>query len=189
MNLVLRVEFLWQEVAWLVWEGCVCVCDVVVVVVFRRWVMSESLWHHGLQHARLLYLPLSPRVNPNSHPPSQWYCLTISSYAACFSFCFEPFLASGSFPVNQFFASGGQSIGASASVLPVNIQGWFPLGLTSLISLQSLLQHNLKASILWRSAFLMIQLSYPDVTTGKTVVLSEDKSEHDWFHIPSSIPG
>ena len=146
--------------------------------------MSESLWHHGLQHARLLCFVLSPGVNSNSHSLSQWYYLTLSSSAALFSFCFQ------SFPVSQLFASGGQSIGTSASVLSVNVQGWFPLGLTGLISLQSLLQHhNLKASILWCSAFFMIQLSYPYVTTGKTIVLSEDKSEHDWFHIPSSIPG
>ena len=86
-----------------------------------------------------------------------------------------------SFPVNQLFASGGQSIGASAStsVLSMNIQHGFPLGLTGLISLllfkglfKSLLHHHsLKASVLWRSAFCMIQLSHPYVTTGKTVAL------------------
>ena len=94
---------------------------------------------------------------------------------------FNLFTASGSFPVNQFFASGGQSIAvsASASVLPVNIQDWFPLGWTGWVSLQSqgtlksLLQHHSwKASILWGSAFFIVQLSHPYLTTGKTIALN-----------------
>ena len=93
---------------------------------------------------------------------------------------FNLFTASGSFPVNQFFASGGQSIAvsASASVLPVNIQDWFPLGWTGWVSLQSqgtlksLLQHHSwKASILRCSAFFIVQLSHPYMTTGKTLAL------------------
>ena len=91
----------------------------------------------------------------------------------------KSFPASGSFPMRQFFASGGQSTGASAlaSVLPVNIQGWFPLGLTALMSLQStlksLLQHySSKASNLEHSAFFMVQLSHPYMTTGKTIALT-----------------
>ena len=84
----------------------------------------------------------------------------------------------GLFPVSWLFASGGQIIGASASasVLPMNIQGWFPLGLTGLISLLSkglsknLFQnHSSKASILWHSAFFTVQLSHPYMTTGKTI--------------------
>ena len=83
----------------------------------------------------------------------------------------------GSFSISWLFASGGQSIGAtaSASVLPMNIQGWFPLGLTGLIYLQSksLLQdHNLKASVLWCSAFFMVQVSHPCMTAGKTIALT-----------------
>ena len=89
------------------------------------------------------------------------------------------FPASGSFLVSQFFASGGQSIGvsASASVLPMNIQDWFPLGWTGWISLQSkglsslLQQHSSKASIRWCSDFFMVQLSHPYVTTGNTIAL------------------
>ena len=79
------------------------------------------------------------RVYSNSCPLSRWCYLIFSSTATLFSFCLQSFPASGSFPVTQFFTTGVQSIGgsASASVLPVNIQGWFPLGLTSLISLQS----------------------------------------------------
>ena len=83
------------------------------------------------QHTRLP-CSLSPGVCSDSRPLSQCCYLTISSTAAPFSFCLQLFLASGSFPVSQYFASGGQSIGASASALPVNIQGWFPLGLTGL---------------------------------------------------------
>ena len=101
--------------------------------------------------------------------PWSWWCHpTISSSVFPFSSCLQSFPASGSFPRSQFFTSGGQSIGASASplVLPMNIQGWLPSGLTGLISLQSkglksLLQHHSsKASILWCSAFFMVQLSH-----------------------------
>ena len=92
---------------------------------------------HGLQHTRLLCLPLSPRVCSNSCPLSQWCHLTTSSSATLFSFHLQSFPASGSFPMSQLFISGGQSIGASASgsILPMNIQDWFPLGLTGLILL------------------------------------------------------
>ena len=102
-------------------------------------VMSNSLPPHGLQHARLPCPSPTPRACSNSCPLSRWCHLTISSSVAPFSSCLQSFPASGSFPVSQFFASGGQSIGVltSASVLPMNIQDWFPLGLTGLISLQS----------------------------------------------------
>ena len=82
--------------------------------------------------------PLSPGVCSDSCPLSQWCCLTISFSATCFSFCLHSFLTS-SFPMSWLFLSGGPSIGASASAtaLPINIQGWFPLWLTGLISLQS----------------------------------------------------
>ena len=92
---------------------------------------------HGLQHARLPCPPLSPGVCSNSRPLSQWWYPTISSSVVPFSSCLQSFPASGSFPISQFFASGGQSIGASASILPMYIQDWFPLGLTGVISLQS----------------------------------------------------
>ena len=87
--------------------------------------------------ARLPRLSLSPRMCSNSCSLSQWCHLTISSSASPFSSSHQSFPASGSFPVSWFFTSGGQSIGASASTsaLPMNIQGWFPLGLTGLISL------------------------------------------------------
>ena len=94
---------------------------------------------HGLKHARLPCPLLSPRVCSNSCPLSQWCHPTISSSVAHFSSCPQPFSASGSFLRSRLIASSGQSIGASvsASVLPMNIQGWFPLGLTGLIPLLS----------------------------------------------------
>ena len=143
--------------------------------------MSHSLRPHGLQHTRLPCPSLSTRICTNSHPLSWWCYLTISSYAFPFSFCFQSFPVSGSFPMSRLFPSGNQSIGASASapVFSMNIQGWFPLGSTSLISVQfkgfprSLLQHhNSKASILLHSAFFMVQLSHPYMTTEKTIALT-----------------
>ena len=105
----------------------------------------------------------------------------MSSSVVPFSSCLQSFPAAGSFPMSQLFTSGGQSFraSASASVLPVSIQDWFPLGWTSWISLQfqgtlkSLLQHHFsKASILWRSAFFIVQISHPYMTTGKTIALT-----------------
>ena len=108
-----------------------------MLLLFSRSVVSGPLWPHGLQHARLPCPSLSPRACSNSCPLSRWCHPTSSSSVTCFSSYPQSFPASGSFPVSQFFASGGQSIGASTSpsVLPLNIQGWFPLGLTGLISL------------------------------------------------------
>ena len=100
--------------------------------------MTTSLSPHGLQHTRLPYPPPTPDCS-NLCPLSWWHHPTISSSVIPFSSCLQSFPASGSFPVSQFFESGGQSIGAStsASGLPMNIEGWFPLGLTGLFSLQS----------------------------------------------------
>ena len=94
---------------------------------------------HGLQRTRLPCPSLTPGVCSNSCPSGQGCHPTISSSVIAFSSCLQTFPASGSFPMSQFFASGGPSIGVStsASILPMNIQDWFPLGLTSLISLQS----------------------------------------------------
>ena len=90
--------------------------------------VSDHLWPYELQHARLPYPTLSPRVCSNSCLLSWWCYPTISSSGIPFSFCLKSLPASGSFPVSWLFVSGGQSIGASASVLPMIIQGWFPLG-------------------------------------------------------------
>ena len=101
--------------------------------------MSDPLGPHELQHARLPCPSSTPGACSNSCTLSRWCHTTISSSVVPFSFCLQSFPASGSFPTSQFFASGSQSIGASASasVLLMNIQDWFPLELTSLISLQS----------------------------------------------------
>ena len=130
------------------------------------------------QHSRPPCPPSTPRVHPNPCPSSRWCYPTISSSVVPFSSCLQSFPASGSFQMSQLFALGGQSNGALASVLPMNIQDWFPLGWTGWISLQSkglksLLQHHCsKASILQHSAFFTAQLSQPYMTTGKTIALT-----------------
>ena len=107
-------------------------------VQFSRSVVSKSLKPHGLQHARPPCPPKTTRVYPNSGPLGQWCYPTISSSVVPFSSCLQSFPASGSFLSSQFFTSGGQSFGvsASASVLPMNTQDWFPLGWIGWISLQ-----------------------------------------------------
>ena len=140
------------------------------LLLFSCSVMSNSLQLQGMQHARLPCPSPSPRVYSYSCPLSQWCHPTISSSVIPFSSCSQSFPASESFPVSQLpasesfpgsrlFTSGGQSIGASASasVLPMKIQGLFPFGMTGLISLPSkgLQHHSLKASILWHSVFFL----------------------------------
>ena len=108
-------------------------------VQFSHSVMSDSLWSHELQHARPPCPSPIPGVHPNPCPWSKWCHPTISSSVVPFSSCPQSFPASGSFQMSELFASGSQSIGVSVStsVLPVNIQDWFPLGWTGWISLQS----------------------------------------------------
>ena len=116
--------------------------------------MSDSLQPHGLQRARPPCPSPTPRVYLNSCPLSPWYHPTISSSVIPFSSRLQSFPASGPFQMNQLFASGSQSSGvsASASVLPVNVQDWSPLGWTGWMTLKSLLpHHSSKASILWHS--------------------------------------
>ena len=133
-------------------------------VQFSHSVVIDSLWPHGLQHARPPCPSPTPTAYSNSCPSSQWCHPTISSSVVPFSSCLQSFPASGSFPMSQFFTSGGQSIGVSAStsVPPMNTQDWSPLGLTGWISLQakglkSLLQHHSsKASILHHSVFFIV---------------------------------
>ena len=109
----------------------------ILLLLFSRSVAHSAT--DGLQHTRLPCPSPIPKACSNSHPSSQWCHPTISSSVIPFSSCLQSFPASGSFLMSQFFASGGQSIGASASasVLPMNIQSWFPLGGTGWISLQS----------------------------------------------------
>ena len=123
---------------------CVCISS---SVQFSRSVMSSFVWPHGLQHARLPCPSPPPGACSNSCPLSQWCHPTISSSVIPFSSSPQSFPASGAFPMSQLFTSGGQSIGASASVLPMNIQDWFPLGLTSLISLQESLRDSQESSL------------------------------------------
>ena len=108
-------------------------------LLLSRLVVSDSLWSHGLQHARLPCPSPCPGACSNSCPLNWWCHPTISSSVVFFSLCLLSFPASGSFPMRRLFTSGGQSIGASASasVLPMSIQDWFPLGLTGLISMLS----------------------------------------------------
>ena len=108
-------------------------------LLFSCSVVSDSFWPLGLQHTMLSCPSPSPRVCSNSCPLNWWCHPTISSSVSPFSSRLQSFPTSGSFPVSHFFASGVQSIGASASAsnFPINIQGWLPLGLTGLISLQS----------------------------------------------------
>ena len=108
-------------------------------VQFSHSVVSNSLQPHGLQHTRPPCPSPTPGACSNSYPSNWWCHPTISSSVVPFSSCLQSFPVSGSFPTSQFFASGGQSVGASAStsVLRMNIEDWFPLGLTGLISLQS----------------------------------------------------
>ena len=120
--------------------------------------LFATLW---TADARLFCPSLSPGICSNSCPLSQWCSLTISSCATPFSFCLQSFQASGSFSI-KFFASGGQSIGASTSksILPVNIQGWFHLGLTGLISLLSKgLSRVFSSTTIWKHQFFGTQPS------------------------------
>ena len=134
----------------------------IMLLLFTCWVLSSFLRLHGLWHARLLCSPLSPWASANSCSLSQWCFATISSSATSFSSCLQSFSASGSFPMRWLFPSGGQRIGgsASATILPKNIKGWFPLGLTSLISLQSQrLSRVFSNTTVWNHQFFSTQPS------------------------------
>ena len=135
--------------------------------------MSESLWPHRLQHARLPSPSPTPGACSNSCPLSQWCHPTISSSVIPFSSCLQSFRV---LKMSLFFASGGQNIGvsASASVLPMNIQDWFPLGWTGCISLQSngLSRVFSNTTVQKHTTFFIVQLSHPYMTTGKTTTLT-----------------
>ena len=125
-------------------NGLICLLLLIFVqicfssVQFSRSVVSSCLWPHELQHTRPPCPSPTPGVHPNSCPLSRWCHPTISSSVVPFASCLQSLPASGSFQMSQLFASGGQSIGVSAStsVLPMNTQDWSPLGWTCLISLQ-----------------------------------------------------
>ena len=131
-------------------------------VQFSHSVVSDSLRPHELQHARPPCPSPTPGVYPNSCASSRWCHPAISSSVVPFSSCLQSFPASGSFSMSQFLTSGGHSIGASASasVLPMNIQDWFPLGLTGLISLQSKgLSRVFSSTTIWKHQFFGAQRS------------------------------
>ena len=133
-----------------------------LLLLFSCWFTSNSLWPHGLQHDRLPCSSLSPRVCSDSCPLSRWCYQTISFSVVLFSSCLQSFPASGSFPVNRLFASGGRSIGASASasVLPMSIQGWFPLDVTGFTPLKAKgLSRVLSSTTIWRHQFFGAQPS------------------------------
>ena len=144
--------------------------------------MSNSLRPHESQHARPPCPSPTPRIYPNSCPSSRWCHPAISSSVIPFSSCPQPLPASGSFPMSQLFTSGGQSIGSfSFSISPSNEHlglisfrmDWLDL-LAVQGTLKSLLQHHSsKASNLQHSAFFIVQLSHPYMTTGKTIALTK----------------
>ena len=141
---------------------------------------------HGLQHARLPPCPLlSPGVCSNSHPLCQGCHPTISQSVAPFS-CSLSFSAWGSFPVSQLFTSGGQNIGASASVsvLPMNIQGWFPLGLTGLISLLSKeLSRVCSSTTIWKHQFFSFSVLYGPTLTSIHDYWRKKKKKHSFDYM------
>ena len=150
------------------------------MLLFDCSVVSDSLWPHGLQHARLSCPSLTPRAY-STCPLSRWCHPTISSSVVPFSSRPQSFPASGSFLMSQFFASGGQRTGASASpsVLPMNSQSWFPLVSTGLISLLSKgLSRVFSSTTVWKHQFFgtqpsfTVHLSHPYITIGKTIALT-----------------
>ena len=148
-------------------------------VQFSRSVMWDFLWPHGLPHTRLPCPTPTPGAYSNSCPLSQWCHPTIYSSVIPFSSHLWSVPASGSFPMSQFFSSDGLSIGvsASAAVLPMNIQDWFPLGFTHLISLQSKgLSRVFSNTTVQKHQFFCAQLSFcptlTSMTIGKTITLT-----------------
>ena len=146
--------------------------------------MSNSLWPHGLQHAKLPCLSPTPRAYSNSCPSHQWCHPTISSSVIPFSSCLQAFPVSGSFPMCPFFALGGKELQTfwsfSFSISPFNEHSGlisFRINWLDLLAVQGILKsllqhHSWKASVLWHSAFFIVQLSHPYMTTRKTIALT-----------------
>ena len=132
---------------------------------FSLSVVSDSLQPHGLQLARPPCPSPTPGVYSNSCPLSQWCHPTISSSVVPFSSCLPSSPASGSFQMSQLFASGGRSIGASASVFPMNIQCWFPLGF-DLLAVQGTLKRVFSNTTVQKHQFFSTQLSYGPILTS-----------------------
>ena len=173
---------------WCAEKMCVCVCVCVCsdkysqsLSQFSCSIVSDSLQPHGLEHTRPPCPSPTPGIYPNSCPSSWWCHPTISFSVVPLSSCLQSFPASGSFPMSQLFASGSQSIGSfSFNISPSDEYSglisfridWFDLFAVQ-GTLKSLLQHHSsKASVLWRSALFIVQLSHPYMTTGKTIALT-----------------
>ena len=141
-------------------------------MLFSLQVVSNSLWLHGLQHARHPYPSPSSEVCPSSCPLSRWCHPTISSSVVPFSFCLQFLPASGSFPVSWLLTSGVQSIGASASasVLPTNIQGWFPLRFTGLILLSKGLSRVFSSTTVQKHQFFGALPSWDSIMDSCTAI-------------------
>ena len=162
-------------------------------VQFSHSVVSDSLQPHEPKYARPSYPSPTPGVHPNPCPSSRWCHPTISSSVVPFSSCPKSFPVSGSFPMSQLFASGGQSIGvsASSSVLPMNTQDWSPLGWTGWISLQSkglsrvfsnttVQKHHLELLIKW---LISSKFSWPDYTLYNNPDFVFFREMQPWFHM------
>ena len=159
-----------------------------MIVQFCRSVMSDSLWPRGLKHARPPCPSPTPRVYPNSCPLSWWCHLAISSSVVPFSSCLQSFPELGSFQMSQVFTSGGQSIGVSAStsVLPVNIQDWFPLGWTGWIQMPS---KDDKANFIQgellqcsHTGFVIVERDWAELgIQGKEGIFSQGARENQWM--------
>ena len=140
------------------------------MLLFSHPVVSNSLRPHGLQLASLPCPLPSPEVCPSSCSLHWWCCPAISSSDTLFSFCPQSFPASGTFPTSCLFASGYQNIGvsASASVLPISVQGWFPLRLTGLILLSKGLSGVFSSTAVWRHQFFGVQPSLQSSSHNRT---------------------
>ena len=147
------------------WFSYICVC--IQFSQFSHSVVSDCLRPHELQHARSPCPSPTPRIHPNSCPSSRWCHPAISSSVVPFSSCPQSLPASGSFPMSQFFASGGQSIGVSAlaSVLPKKSQDWSPLGWTGWISLQSKGLSRVFSNTTVQNSLALSFLSSPTLTS------------------------
>ena len=151
-----------------------------LLLFFSRSVLSDSWGPHGLQHARLPCPSPSPGASSNLCPLSWWYHTTLLPSSIPFFSCLQSFPSSGCFPMSQLFASGGQSTGASVSISPSNEYSgliYFRIDRFDLLAVQGILKsvfqhHSSKASILWHSALLIVQVYHPCITTGKIIALT-----------------
>ena len=157
-----------------------------IVVVHLLSCIQLFVWPHGLQHTRLSCPSSSLGIHSNSSPLNWWCHSSISSSVTPFSSCPQSFPASGSFPVSWLFTSGGQCIGASTSVLPMNIEGWLPLGLTGLITLLSKgLSRVFHSTTVWKHQFFSTQPSC--LLYGPTLTFVHDYRKNHSFDYGSAL--